>query len=414
MARGSQVQYDRGDLEKLEAFCDDYVEEFADLRPALEELKTADPAYRASQLDVIHHRCRLFTDSDLRHNVKTGLIQAWKARGLVDEVHAWRLTESFFMFWVFYLLGCVPVLGMRLRRYWGDPAYARHIRAFFTNFGYLCRALRVYELETLLDWYRNGRADEGGLDRFLDNPLLFWRTRLITILLPLPAKWQRFLTDWDWAWNATVDAIKYPIRFYRDAEFRVDWLTGEVEAGADEGMLTEEEKNHILTRVPDPFIQKYLKCVAVHVCTLPVTQVVALIVAMYASIRFGSTWAESVIWAGGVLAFFQIIPISPGSVVRGTYVVCLMIKERNIRNYWLAVLVSYWHYIGYLGFPLQLVKEFPLLARFIAGRWATKMVGVIPVFGERGALLEHWVFDAFFNVPLSLKRSLTRSTDESA
>jgi hypothetical protein len=30
---------------------------------------------------------------------------------------------------------------------------------------------------------------------------------------------------------------------------------------------------------------------------------------------------------------------------------------------------------------------------------------MVPVFGESGALLEHGVFDLFFNVPLSLSRA---------
>ena len=33
---------------------------------------------------------------------------------------------------------------------------------------------------------------------------------------------------------------------------------------------------------------------------------------------------------------------------------------------------------------------------------------MIPVFGEKGALIEHFVFDTFFNVPLALKRLVTR------
>ncbi|MBN2311083.1 MAG: hypothetical protein JXR94_19055, partial [Candidatus Hydrogenedentes bacterium] len=165
---------------------------------------------------------------------------------------------------------------------------------------------------------------------------------------------------------------------------------------------------HILERVPDPFIQKYLKCVAVHICTLPITQVASVAVAIYAYFRFGESWEESGAYATAVLAAFQVLPVSPGSFVRGTYVLYLMIKERNWRNYWIAALVSYWHYIGYLGFPLQMVTEFPALARFMAGRWATRMVGFIPVFGERGALLEHWVFDAFFNIPLTIRRRFGR------
>jgi hypothetical protein len=81
-----------------------------------------------------------------------------------------------------------------------------------------------------------------------------------------------------------------------------------------------------------------------------------------------------------------------------------MIRERNIRDYWIAVLISFWHYVGYLAFPIQMVAKFPALSRLMAGRWATQMVGIIPVFGERGALLEHWVFDTFFNLPITLRR----------
>jgi hypothetical protein len=81
-----------------------------------------------------------------------------------------------------------------------------------------------------------------------------------------------------------------------------------------------------------------------------------------------------------------------------------VIRERNLRDYWLAALVSFWKYIGYLGFPLQMVAHDPALARFLAGRWAKNAVRFVPVFGERGGLLEHMVFDLFFNLPLSVKR----------
>jgi len=61
--------------------------------------------------------------------------------------------------------------------------------------------------------------------------------------------------------------------------------------------------------------------------------------------------------------------------------------------------VSFLKYVGYLAFPLQMTTTYPHLARFMASRWATGMVHVIPVFGEKGALLEHWIFDLFFNQP---------------
>ena len=40
----------------------------------------------------------------------------------------------------------------------------------------------------------------------------------------------------------------------------------------------------------------------------------------------------------------------------------------------------------------------------MAGRYASSMVRIVPVFGEKGALAEHWLFDLFFNIPVSLRR----------
>ena len=379
-----------------------------DLAPALDELKRVDPEYRASLPDITHHGPRLLYDRRLVKSVKAGLVRGWQVRRLVDEAHAQKLDRAFFGFWLFFLGGFVPFLGSFLRRYWGNAVFARHVRAFFSSFDYMRRTFRACQAGHLIDWYRTGRIGEAKIDHYLKHPLLFWLIWLFPGLLPLPPKWRRFVTDWRFAGRAVAGALIYPIKFYRDADFRVAWLTGEVERGADEGMLTSEEKDRILGQVSDPYIQKYLKCLAVHICTLPITQVVSLALAVWGLFYLGKTWKEGLLWAGVILAVFQGLPISPGSIVRGTYVVYLMIKERNWRNYWIAVLVSYWHYVGYLGFPLQMAGEFPSLARFMAGHWATKMVRFIPVFGERGALLEHWVFDAFFNVPLSLKRLFRR------
>jgi hypothetical protein len=42
----------------------------------------------------------------------------------------------------------------------------------------------------------------------------------------------------------------------------------------------------------------------------------------------------------------------------------------------------------------------------MASHWATEAVHVVPVFGERGALLEHWVFCLFYNWPLTIRRRM--------
>ena len=126
-----------------------------------------------------------------------------------------------------------------------------------------------------------------------------------------------------------------------------------------------------------------------HVCTLPVTQIVSVIVAIvyvqqHPELSLAEAWAHAL----AILAAFQITPISPGSLVRGLYVLYLVIRERNFRDYNIAVFLGFFKYVGYLAFPIQMAYHYPALARFMAGHWATGAVHVVPVFGEKGALLD--------------------------
>jgi hypothetical protein len=55
--------------------------------------------------------------------------------------------------------------------------------------------------------------------------------------------------------------------------------------------------------------------------------------------------------------------------------------------------------------------RYPAMARFMAGHWSTEAVHVVPVFGERGALLEHKVFSLFYNWPLTIRRRMRRRNE---
>jgi hypothetical protein len=182
-----------------------------------------------------------------------------------------------------------------------------------------------------------------------------------------------------------------------------------VTEGKQKQILTNEDEQIILSQIKEPFIQKYLKCLAVHVCTLPVTQIVSVLVAivyvaMHPEMSRGQAWGIGV----GIVALFQVTPISPGSLVRGGYVLYLVIKERNFEDYNIAVFLSFFKYIGYLSFPIQMGYRYPALARFMAAHWATEAVHVVPVFGERGALLEHGIFALFYNWPLTIRRRMLK------
>ena len=155
-------------------------------------------------------------------------------------------------------------------------------------------------------------------------------------------------------------------------------------------------------QIKEPFIQKYLKSLAIHLLLMPTTHVVALIVAfIYVRLHPELTWQQASLATGVIFGLFQIIPISPGSIARGIYTSSLILREKNFKDYSIAFWLSFFKYIGYLAFPIQMAYRYPDLARFMAGHWATGAVHIVPIFGEKGAWLEHFVFDIFYNFPLT-------------
>ncbi|MFH1943820.1 MAG: hypothetical protein ABIL68_17095, partial [bacterium] len=410
MGRGNLVQFDRGDVNRLERFVRSHRSEFEDLLPALEELKEAEEVYRSSLPDVTHHGTRILTDPGLGRRIVSATAESWRVRGLIDERSEERLLMSPLRLIFFLTLDTLPFIGKTILRLVGNRRYADHVRRCLTEREYLGRTLHAKQAVILTCWHRDGRSSDARTTRLLDRPVRFWMQRFVWGWLL--SKWHRFIAESDYAWDRVKYVITYPLRLYFDEAFREKWLLDMVKEGREDGMLSTDEANRIVHHIKDPYIQVYLKAMAVHVCTLPLSEVVFVMVAIFTMLRYGNSWAESVVYAAAVLTFIQLLPVSPGSLVRGSYVVYLMVRDRSIKNYWIAALVSFWHYIGYLGFPLQMVTKYPFLARFMAGRWATNIVHIVPVFGERGALLEHGVFDLFFNIPLSIRRLFSKLNTE--
>jgi len=406
ISRGSWVQFDRGDLNKLMRFVDAHPADFADLRGALEELTEAERAYRRSLPDVTHNVPALLYDRELWSDVLEAAVRGWEVRKLADPSTARRFRRGRGWAMLFAVLGLIPLLGGFLRKAWARGDYRAHYRAALLHPGYLRRAVRGKMAESLIRWHRAGRVGAQRAERLLAHPV---RYVLHVPLSLLPARVHRILTDRREAVDFLRNTLVRPVRLYFNEAARRDWLVDMVAEGRRDGMLTDQEAERIESRLDEPFIQKYLKSLAVHLCTLPVTQVVSVVAAAaYISLHPELTWKEAGIAAGAIITAFQIVPVSPGSLTRGLYVLYLVIRERNVRDYNIAVFVSFLKYVGYLAFPIQMAYRYPALARFMAGRWATGATHFVPVFGERGALLEHGVFDLFYNRPLTLRRRMRR------
>ena len=400
--RGALVQFDRGDMKRLDEFLNRHAADFGDLQPMIQELKLRDEAYRRSLPDITHHGWRLLVDPSLRKDVRAGLVEGYVSNDLADFDGAARLRDgSGARFAGWYLLGAIPVLGSWLRKLWGNEAYRRHLGRALTSLSYLGRALAARAAHILAQWHRSGRVSESRARWLLRHPVVFFIERITLGLMPFRGL-HRMLTEPALVWAKIRGFFRFLYQFIVSAEFRERWFLETIAEGEKDGMLTAEEARLISGQVRDPFIVKYLKCLGVHFATLPVTQVVSVTLGLIVAgwmMAHGKSWSDAAVYFAAIVAFFQVIPISPGSLCRGGFVLYLMIRERNTRDYLIAAPLSFVKYIGYLAFPLQMTATYPQLASFMAARWATSMVHIVPVFGEKGALLEHWVFDLFFNVP---------------
>jgi hypothetical protein len=406
LSRGSLVQFDRGDITKLKAFITAHKDEFAGMDDMLAELEDAEEVYRNSIPDITHNHVRLLYSRHLWSTILKSAIAGWRIRNLVDNQNRQKLQKSPVSTLLFAILGVIPFMGRFFRRIWGQAFWRLHYREMLTSRDYFRRALRAKFIEKIIGWHRSGRVDDQNALRLTKQ---MWRCSYHWPISWLPAGIHRILTDWQYAKERLDYILLRPVRLYFNNALREQWLRDMITEGKDKHLLNDEDAGVILSQIKEPYIQKYLKSLAVHVCTLPVTQVVSVLVAIiYIVIHPEMPRAQAYAIGIGIIALFQVVPISPGSLVRGLYVLYLVIREKNFKDYNIAVFLGFFKYIGYLAFPIQMTYRYPALARFMAGHWATEAVHVVPVFGERGALLEHKIFNLFYNWPLTLRNRIQK------
>jgi hypothetical protein len=406
LARGSIVQFDRGDVKKLEAFVASHREQFQDMDGMLDELKAAEAVYRDSVADITHNHFRVLGSGRLWKTMRDSAVTGWSVRGVVDAAGEQTLRKNSLKPVLFSLAGCVPVAGRIVRRLWAHEGWRGHYWRLVTSKRYLGRAVRGTMMEKAVKWHRAGRIDEREARTSASS---LGRSILHSCLSPLPAGFHKFLTNREYARDRIDYMFIRPFRLFFNSAARERWLLDMVSDGREKRQISEDDATVIVSQIKESYIQIYLKSLAVHVCTLPVTQIVSvtlaiLYVVMHPDIPRAQAWTIGL----GIVALFQVMPLSPGSLARGLYVLYLVIRERNIKDYNIALVLAFFKYVGYLSFPIQMAYRYPVLARFMAVHWATGAVHIVPVFGEPGALLEHWVFGFFYNWPLTIRSRVAR------
>lgn len=407
IARGSLVQFDRGDLAKLERYMEEHPDAFASMpfrEQLLRELKECEAVYRDSIPDLTHNHMRLLSDGRLWATILSSAVTSWRVRNQIDAEHESILRRSVPKTLLFWLLGLLPLLGRVLRKAWGRPDWRAHYRSLLSSPAYLKRAVIGKIYETLIGWHRKGRLGQRQTESVLGG---LWRFWLHLPLALLPAGIHRFLTDGEVFRARFHSLFVRPFQLYFQPALREQWLRDMIQEGRQKQILSNEDAAAILSQIQEPYIQRYLMCLVLHLLTLPLTQVVSIAVGLIYYFTHPQVPQEQrAMVVGGILVLFQVFPVSPGSFARGLITTIMAIYDRNFKDYNLALSLSYFKYIGYLAFPIQMTYRYPALARFMAAHWATDAVHIVPVFGERGALLEHGIFRLFYNWPLTIRRRM--------
>jgi hypothetical protein len=367
--RGSLVQFDRGNLEELEAFVQCHQADFTDLLPLLEELRECERIYRKSVPDLTNNGMSIFFNQSFRDTVVNSAITGWRIQNIVDDATDKRLRTSRTFFWFFLLLGLIPFLGAVLRKAIGRADYRSHYLRLLLDVSYLKRAFLAKRIEVLIRWHREERVTIQKVENIYRSFLLYLYHIPLSIL---PCGLHRCLSDRQFFIKTGYDIFVRPIRLYFNASLREEWLRAMVTSGRSRQMVSEADAQEILSQVGEPYIHKYLQSLPVHICMSPVTHVISFGLAAYFVITHPEMPpAEAYTVAAGIITLFQVIPVSPGSLMRGLYVLYVVIRERNFRDYRIALFLAFFKYIGYLSFPIQMTYRYPALARFMAGFWAT-------------------------------------------
>ncbi|MFC1887522.1 hypothetical protein ACFLYK_01805 [Candidatus Cloacimonadota bacterium] len=407
--RGSLVQFDRGNIPKLKQFISRNLPLSDEVDYLLSELEVNSTFYHNSIPDITHNHLKLIFSRKLWSGILHSSRIGWKIRNLIDPATERKLSQTKVLMILFYIASLIPIIGNIFIRISGMKNWRDHYRDCLSSPSYFRKAFNGTRLLRLIKWHRTERITEKTALKINTSSFTFILHLILSIL---PVGMHRFLTDKSYFDDKLYRIFIRPLKLYFDQNLRVEWLQEMVDEGKNKHMLSDDDASTILTQLDEPFIQKYLKSLAVHVCTIPITQIVSVFLALLYVITHPEmprtqAWGIGV----GIIALFQVIPISPGSLVRGLYVVYLVIKEKNFKDYNIAVFLGFFKYVGYLAFPIQMTYKYPALARFMAGHWATEAVHIIPVFGEKGALLEHWIFDLFYNLPLTIRRQMTERAE---
>lgn len=406
LRRGILAHFDECDLGKLETYLDDRPVLSERLDKTVRQLRVDHLAYRAGLPDFWQRGIQPLLNSRMRQSLQSASVEDWLRTGLVDAHTGGRFVHSTLAFSGMLLLHAVPVFGPALARLVGNSSYRAHAGLIFRDRPYRRAWLYETRARDLAEWQAAGRVSPeraAGISRSIA-AYLFEKLALGW----MPVGFHRLLVDPAARQQFCAKHLLQPLHLLTRHPARVAWLEGIIQFELERGVLEVGRAEALRDQAHQPQMKSFLRDLGFAAGLDVFSRLVYLVLGLYA-ISTGDLLP---------LGLAALSPVPPSGPLRVAYILALLTGDlvnlllhrrvpragRLILARLGALMLAPWRGIGNLFPVMEMSAYYPRLSLLLADYYIEQAVDSIPVLGGRGKLLEYWVFQACYNLPMSFKR----------
>jgi hypothetical protein len=410
LKRGVFAHFDEVDFDKLDTYLATHVNEFKHADGLIQKLKEDDARYRSGLPNLWHVRTRFLRDKNLRQRAQEESIRDWQRLGKVSDEEAKKLRDNSRRYALYLILDNVPFVGQPLLRLLSSEQYREHIRRILRTPAYLKEVIEVQKASDLLAWNDGHRITReramtlaNSTPRYLlEKSTLGWQ----------PKRVHRLATDAQARRKLVDNVVINPVRLCVNREYRQVWLLDIIEQQAEKGVVAPEQLERLREQVGEARMQGFIRDLGFAAGFEAASKILYVALAAYA------LSAKDFL----PLAVAVLGPISPSGIARAAYVLAQLArnlphivknKDRKLLlTRALGTVSAPWRVVGNVFAPLEMFAYYNDMSLLLGDYYVSKIVNAIPVFGGEGKLLEHWAFQASYNLPISARRAVSETLSD--
>jgi hypothetical protein len=275
----------------------------------------------------------------------------------------------------------------------------------FRNPSYRRTALQSWADWDVSQWIDVGRIPQTYTPRSYPLEKIFFSA--------LPPSWHRFCVDSSARRQFIQFTVFEPIRLLVSQPARERWLEAILRAEFERGAASPQKANDLFAQVREPRLQGFIRDLGINFGLDIFSRLLYIALAGY-----GLSSGDFFPFGLAVLS-----PIPPSGPLRFLYVLVRFLIElpellrhppsghplsRLLLARLGALAIAPLRWVGNL-FPLvEISAVYPRLAFLLMEHFISRATALIPILGGRGKLLEIWIFQLCFNLPLSLRYLIER------